>query len=259
VRTARLLTASLAALLLGAGSGFGGEALEARMFDSKGVAIQYTVEGAGEPVVLIHGLLSSGGMNWRFPGITRILAKKYQVITMDVRGHGGSGTPEGEAAYGVELVEDVVRLMDHLHVKQAHVVGYSMGGMITMKLLTRHPERVRSAVLGGMGWLREGDRIGEFWSKLPDSPRGSPPAACIRSLGTLAVTEAEVKAIRVPVAVLIGEHDRLRELCVAPLERIRPDWPVTVIEGANHLNCIFKSQFKTALKAALDRAAATEP
>ena len=123
-----------------------------KVFIFNGVPIQYSIEGKGEPVVLIHGLFASARINWRISGIIKALAKDYQVIAMDVRGHGGSGKPKEDEAYGVEMMEDVVRLLDHLNIQKAHVVGYSMGGMITMKLLTRHPDRVRSAILGGMGW-----------------------------------------------------------------------------------------------------------
>jgi pimeloyl-ACP methyl ester carboxylesterase len=212
------------------------------------------VEGSGPPVVLIHGLFASAQMNWGVPGIIRALAQDYQVIAMDVRGHGGSDKPDEEKAYGVELAEDVARLLDHLKIKKAHVIGYSMGGLITMKLMTLHPERVQSAVLGGMGWLREGGGLQDFWRRMPER-KGGPgvPYACIRTLGALAVTEAEVRAIRIPVAVVIGEVDAGKGLYVDPLQKVRPDWPVTVIDGAGHINCIFKPEFKTALKAWLDK------
>src|ERR1035437_8152878 len=201
-----------------------------RVLDSNGVPIQYTVEGKGEPVVLIHGLYASARINWHAPGTIRALAKDYQAIALDVRGHGGSGKPKEEAAYGVEMMEDVVRLLDHLKVQKAHMVGYSMGGMIIMKLLTRHPDRVQSAVLGGMGWLRENGLKQSSWVQVPPRQRAATPAACVHSLGTLAVTEAELKAIRVPVTVLVGEHDPCRRLYVVPLQQIRDDWPVTLIQ-----------------------------
>jgi len=105
----------------------GVDAPKPQTFDSNGVSIQYTVEGQGEPVVLIHGLHASTDINWRAPGIIKALAENYQVIAMDVRGHGHSGKPEQEEAYGMEMVEDVIRLLDHLKIKKAHVVGYSMG------------------------------------------------------------------------------------------------------------------------------------
>ena len=232
-----------------------GEDSRSGVFDSKGIPIHYTVEGKGEPVVLIHGLYANARINWRTPGIIKALAKDYQVIAMDVRGHGASGKPKEEESYGIELMEDVVRLLDHLKIQKAHLVGYSMGGMITMKLLTRHPDRVQSAVLGGMGWLRENGLKQSSWVQVPPRQRAATPAACVHSLGTLAVTEAELKAIRVPVTVLVGEHDPCRRLYVVPLQQIRDDWPVTLIPGASHLNCIYQAEFKNGIKDWLDRQA----
>lgn len=223
---------------------FGSEAPKANHFDSHGVTLQYTVEGEGPPVILIHGLYSSGQMNWRAPGVTPDLAKHYQVITLDLRGHGGSGKPTEESAYGIELVEDVVRLMDHLKIQKAHIVGYSMGGMITMKLLTRHPERVQSAVLGGMGWFRQGSPLQEIWHNMPERNARATPPACARSLGVLAVTADEVKGIHLPVTVVVGDRDPVRSLYVVPLQQLRPDWKVTTVEDAGHINCIVKPQFR---------------
>jgi pimeloyl-ACP methyl ester carboxylesterase len=153
------------------------------------------------------------------------------------------------------MAEDIVRLLDHLKIKQAHLVGYSMGGMITMKLLTRHPERVKSALLGGMGWMREGDPKQIFWTRVRDNPGSVPPSACVRSLAALAVTEEEVKAIKVPVAVIVGEKDSIRRLYVEPLERVRTDWPVTVVPGAGHITCIMMPEFKQGIRRWLDERA----
>jgi pimeloyl-ACP methyl ester carboxylesterase len=229
---------------------------DSQSFDSKGIKIHYTVEGKGEPVVLIHGLHSSSQLNWRLPGTIKLLAESYQVIALDLRGHGRSGKPEKESDYGVEMAEDIVRLLDHLKIEKARVVGYSMGGMIAMKLAVDHPERAKSLVLGGMGWLREGSALQDFWSRLPgDRAGGQTPPACVRSFGKLAVSEEAVKGLKMPVAVLIGDRDPVRRLYVAPLEKARPDWPVVVIEGAGHLNCIVKPQFQEELKKQLDRQA----
>jgi pimeloyl-ACP methyl ester carboxylesterase len=230
-----------------------GEHPTPQTFDSKGVKISYTVEGHGEPVVMIHGLYASGDLNWRAPGVIKLLATNYQIITLDVRGHAASGKPTQESDYGVEMAEDVIRLLDHLHIKQAHLVGYSMGGMITMKLMTRHPERIKSALLGGMGWLRDGSALQNIWERARDREGSVPPTVCVKSLGALAVTEDEVKAIHIPTAVLIGENDPVRRLYVVPLEGIRSDWPVTVVPAAGHISCIVMPEFKAGIKKWLDQ------
>jgi pimeloyl-ACP methyl ester carboxylesterase len=108
-------------------------AAHAEEFDSAGVKIHYTTTGQGDPVILVHGLYSSAKMNWELPGITATLAKSHQVIAPDCRGHGQSDKSEADDQYGVPMAEDVVRLMDHLHIPKAKIAGYSMGGMIVMK------------------------------------------------------------------------------------------------------------------------------
>jgi pimeloyl-ACP methyl ester carboxylesterase len=234
-------------------AGFANDQGKAQTFDSNGVKIYYAVEGQGEPVVLIHGAFSSADMNWRLPGTIKVLAAHYQVIALDVRGHGHSDKPAREEDYGVEMAEDVIRLLDHLKIDKAHIVGYSMGGMIAMKLVTKHPERARSLTLGGMGWFREGSRLQDFFERIPERERerGSTPSACLRSFGKLAVSEKELKAVSVPVAVLIGDHDPCRRMYVAPLQHVRNDWPVTVIEDAGHITCVAKKQFRDELEKAL--------
>jgi len=188
-------------------------------------------------------------MNWQMPGVISMLSKDYRVIALDLPGHGESDKPTSEAAYGVELVEDVARLLDHLNIQRAHIVGYSMGGMIAMKFMAEHQDRVLSGIVGGMGWLRQGSALQNFWDRMPERQGGSTPSACARSLGKLALTEAELRAINVSVEIIVGDRDPTKGLYVTPLERVRKDWPVVEIKDAGHLNCIIKPQFKKAIEA----------
>jgi hypothetical protein len=88
--------------------------------NSNGIKIRYYVHGEGEPVMLIHGWVSSARINWILPGGTAdLLAKDHQVIALDMRGHGESDKPTNEDAYGPELVQDIVQLLNHLQIKKA--------------------------------------------------------------------------------------------------------------------------------------------
>jgi len=122
-------------------------------FDSDGVRIAYLDEGDGPPVLLIHGFASNSEVNWVGPGWVETLTKAgYRAIALDNRGHGESEKLYDEAAYGAPLMaEDARRLLDHLGIEKAHVLGYSMGARIGAFLTARHPERVASLVLSGMG------------------------------------------------------------------------------------------------------------
>jgi pimeloyl-ACP methyl ester carboxylesterase len=222
------------------------------MLEIKGVKIHYTVEGKGPAVVLIHGMDSSAASNWRAQGTIAFLAKDYQVIALDLPGHGKSDKPETADAYGVQMIEDIVALLDHLQVQKSHIVGYSMGGMVAAKFMALHQDRVLTGILGGMGWFREGGLLKKVWEQFPARKGALTPAACVHSFAKLALTREELEGIKVPVEVLIGDRDLVRKLYVAPLEMVRKDWPVIEIKGAGHLNCIFKLQFNEEIKKWLD-------
>ncbi len=122
-------------------------------FVSDGFDIAYLDHGSGDPVLLIHGFASNVKTNWVDTGWVRALSEAgYRVIAFDNRGHGHSAKPHDIAAYGAPLMaEDGRRLLDHLGIARADVMGYSMGARISAFLALRHPERVRSVVFGGLG------------------------------------------------------------------------------------------------------------
>jgi pimeloyl-ACP methyl ester carboxylesterase len=122
-------------------------------FDSDGIRLAFIDEGGGEPIVLIHGFASSVKTNWIEPGWVKLLTGNgFRVIAIDNRGHGESEKLYDPALYAAPLMaEDVRRLMDHLAVPRADVMGYSMGARITAFLALAYPDRVRSAIFGGLG------------------------------------------------------------------------------------------------------------
>jgi len=122
-------------------------------FSSDGVEIAYAIEGRGAPILLIHGFASNMQINWGGPGWIRLLAENgFRVIALDNRGHGASEKLYDPEAYtGPTMAEDARRLLDHLGIEQADVLGYSMGARIAAFLGLRHPERVRSAIFAGLG------------------------------------------------------------------------------------------------------------
>jgi pimeloyl-ACP methyl ester carboxylesterase len=150
-RSCRLLIFVMFALAAPAGCGRAADGPASQTFEANGVKIHYLVQGEGEPVLLIHGLSSSAEINWKMTGVMSDLARDHQVIALDVPGHGRSDKPDKEEAYGLQIVEDCVLLLDHLQVKKAHVVGYSLGGMVAVKLMAKHPDRVLSGTVGGDG------------------------------------------------------------------------------------------------------------
>src|SRR5579863_4124087 len=122
-------------------------------FAHDGVEIAFLDEGEGEPIVLVHGFGSNKDVNWVAPGWVATLTRAgRRVIALDNRGHGASTKLYDPALYhrGI-MAEDVRALLDHLGLPRADVMGYSLGGRITALLVEKHPQRVRSAILGGVG------------------------------------------------------------------------------------------------------------
>jgi pimeloyl-ACP methyl ester carboxylesterase len=113
------------------------------------IALNYRSFGSGPPLVLIHGLACGRRMWVRQLGI---LSRHFRVITYDQRGHGLSSAPDDPDSYSPRLLAlDLIGLLDHLQIAQAHIVGFSLGGGPALALAAAQPQRVRSLVLADVG------------------------------------------------------------------------------------------------------------
>ncbi len=270
----RVLTAFLVLATL---SGFAlADVPDEQFFDSNGVKIRYIVKGEGTPVLLIHGYTASAETNWG--AIIPPLSKKYKVIALDNRGHGKSDKPHGAEFYGEEMINDSIRLLDHLGIQKAHVVGYSMGGFITAKMLTMYPDRMLSATIGGAGWAQDDPERQKMMDSLADSiendgslaplfaalsPEGEPIpkeqiemfnkmilqsndpkalASVARGMKDHTVSEEQIKEIQVPTQLIIGSKDPLKASADAWMA-VHPDDAYVVIEGADHMTAFTNSEF----------------
>jgi pimeloyl-ACP methyl ester carboxylesterase len=127
-------------------------------FRSDGVGIAYLdykpqAGDRNEPVVLIHGFASTHAVNWLFTKWRDTLVDDgREVVMYDLRGHGRSEKLYDPQAYGFDaFADDTLRLMDHLGIARADIMGYSLGGRIATHFAIAHPERTRSLILGGVG------------------------------------------------------------------------------------------------------------
>jgi pimeloyl-ACP methyl ester carboxylesterase len=281
----RYAVAVLAPFLL-----WSGARAEEKSFDSNGVKIAYIDEGKGEAVVLLHGFGASAAEMWtNMPFATTQFVsalKGYRVLAIDFRGHGKSDKPHDPKMYGKEMVEDVVRLLDHRKIKKAHVVGYSMGAIVAGKLLVSHPDRLLSVTFGGGGpqyqtpkelaavveataeSLEKGKGITPLIIALtPDGePKPTPEqaagfsalflankdqkalAAVLRGMTGLAVTEAELSANRVPVQFVYGSREAafLKDL-IAASKKVLPKAGEVVIEKGDHGSTFLTPEFRKAV------------
>lgn len=245
--------------------------VEGRYFDAGAVRLHYTDEGSGEPVVLLHGFAVNADLNWRLPGLTAALSDEFRVIAMDLRGHGLSDKPHEAEHYGMAMANDVVALLDHLEIERVHLVGYSLGGLIALKLATTHPDRLITVSPLGAGWEDPDDS--QFLAAMDgiadalESGQGVPPlsaslggerekpsvlhtlwvklvtgylndgralAAMVRGINGLTLDEGELTRIPTPVCSIVGDQDSMKLGVDAMVGKV-PDHTVVFVEGADHL------------------------
>lgn len=243
-----------------------------KFFDSNGVKMRYVEQGSGEPVVLLHG--SGGSLNtWINRGILQDLAKNYRVIAFDARGHGKSGKPHDPKQYGREMALDTVRLLDHLGIQRAHILGYSMGAGLTSQLLTLRSDRFLTATLvagsGRFDWNAEQEQLAETEASEREracisrtqtyrlAPVGEPKpseqeikalseacfadpdqdrfalAALTRSRGEQLIERMQAAAVKVPTLGIVGSLDPNKP-GLEELKKLRPSLELIILEGATH-------------------------
>ncbi len=126
---------------------------------SRVIDCEYTVEGDGPPLFLIHGI-GAARDTWRF--VLPTLSQHFTCISYDLRGHGASPKPDGE--FGLDdLVNDLEHLRARLGIEQAHFAGHSLGGMIGPAYARAHPDRVLSLGLLSTAAFRTEDDSAKVW------------------------------------------------------------------------------------------------
>jgi pimeloyl-ACP methyl ester carboxylesterase len=246
------------------------------IFANDGIALAYEVHGEGRPILLIHGFGSSGKVNWIDTGwVETLIGAGYQPITFDNRGHGASRKPyDAKLYFAHEMAEDARRLLDHLEIERCPVIGYSMGARIAAFLALNHPERVTCEVWGGMGLnlisgLEDSEEIisaltaesldqvtgitGRQFRIFADHNKADRAAlaACMVS-SREPMTEAQVRAISVPVLVAVGETDDMAG-AAEPLARMLRSAEAFTIPRRDHMRATGDKAFKEAALEYLSR------
>ncbi|MEA2564318.1 MAG: hypothetical protein QOH06_5822 [Acidobacteriota bacterium] len=260
-------------------------------FDSNGVKIRYVTEGKGDPVVLIHGWMGDSSM-WGSDqsGNTKLDttgADGFQLIAMDCRGHGKSDKPHDPEKYGPEMAADVVRLLDHLKIEKAHLIGYSSGAFIAGKVAATHPERVLSVVYAGqapviVGWkasdfsevdvfakaVDEGKGLGAYIIEVTPRDMGKPTedfanaianslygdkdvkafAAAGRGFKNLEVTGEQLAKCKAPILFIHGGNESDHvKNRVATVRALLGRGELKIVEGGDHITTLIKPEFGSAI------------
>jgi pimeloyl-ACP methyl ester carboxylesterase len=236
-----------------------------QQFTADGVTLRYRDVGTGDAIVLIHGYSASLES---MAGIAGALPQAYRIVALDVRGFGRSSKFAEAARFGQHMVDDVVRLMDHLKLARAHLIGHSMGALIAANVAARYPDRVATATLvAGPFYADEPtfERETSRWTADLESGKGLTnfmlwlfPAfkpemaagfnaqvmkandlgsltAVMRSLPKLAVAGVAMDGSK--ILLVAGTGDPLFPLSDAFAKGSR-GWRLVEIDGADHMNVI---------------------
>jgi pimeloyl-ACP methyl ester carboxylesterase len=243
-------------------------------FESQGLRIAYDDVGEGEPIMLLHGFSANRRLNWKSIGWYDVLRKAgYRVIAADARGHGQSDKPADKEAYRpAGIAGDTIRLMDHLGIRKACLLGYSMGGRNAGWLLTQHASRFHAVVIGGAGlnllrvddpkrWEARGFKLTADNRKteslaIPSMERlyhratqrgGRVGALAACLLGSFPnIAESAFADVDVPTLVVCGEKDTLTGSPI-PLAEAIPGAKAVVVPGKTHLSVVNDPFFKGAV------------
>ena len=236
-------------------------------FSHDGQNIAFIDEGKGDPILLVHGFASTHDVNWVGPGwVETLLGAGYRVVALDNRGHGDSSKSHDPQDYTPEkMASDAAALLEHLDIRRAHVMGYSMGARIAAFLALANPEKVATLVFGGLGiGMIEG--VGE-WDVIADALLAEDPAsvthergrmfrafadqtksdrqalaACISTSRALLSPE-EVARIAHPVLVAVGTRDDIAG-APEPLAALLPHGEAFAIERRDHMRSVGDKTFK---------------
>jgi pimeloyl-ACP methyl ester carboxylesterase len=245
-------------------------------FHNGAVEIAYLDEGEGDPIFLVHGFASSKNVNWVYPGWVSDLRKDgRRVIALDNRGHGESTKLYDPSEYEIAtMAGDVIALMDHLAIPRADIMGYSLGSRMTAVLARTEPQRLRSAILGGIGiGLIEGggpgenvaaaleapsledvsDPVGRTFRAFADQTRSDRVAlaACLRGSRRL-MPQQEAAEIDVPVLIAVGTKDEIAGSAEA-LGNVIPQSQVLDIPNRDHMRAVGDKIYKAGVMDFLSR------
>ena len=224
---------------------------------ANGLDIGYDVQGAGPPLVLLHGATSLGREDFaaQLPG----MAREFLVYTPDARGHGRTRWDARDGFRYDWLVDDLVAFADELGLDSFHLLGFSMGAMTALQFGARWPDRLRTLIVVGITTLREprasvGRRLMDPERILAHEPGfaatlarrhdvGQGAGAWQRLLPAIAadiaaqplLTPAELHGIDCPAMVVCGDHDPfVPPEHAASLARQLPNGQLFVVPDCGH-------------------------
>ncbi|MFI5799507.1 alpha/beta fold hydrolase [Streptomyces sp. NPDC051677] len=225
-----------------------------------GLEMYYEVHGSDDgkrrPLVLLHGGVLTVGLS--FAAVLPTPAADRHVVAPELQGHGHTADTD-RALTPADLASDVVALLDELGIEQADVLGFSLGGLVALQLALAHPERVGRLVLASTQYTQEGChdeiRTPDYTSpRLPgqadfqemaDAYAAVAPhpehfqdflAKCAAAAhAPLSWTADDLRGLRAPTLLAIGDTDFVRIEHAAEMQRLIPDAEPAVLPATTHM------------------------
>lgn len=218
-----------------------------------GLKMYYEIHGTGKPLVLLHGAF---GTVEGWSAFVPVLAKTRQVIVVEMQGHGRTGDIDRPLDYR-SMAEDTAALLKTLNVKRADLFGYSMGGAIALQVAANHPEVVdKLAILGaGSGSIKDTfdpeaykqfksitpetfnfPEIKDPYTKVAPDPTKWPVlvAKILKMEETSGMAEKDVKGIKAPTLIMLGDRDGVRLEHVVEMYRMIPNCQLAIFPNGDH-------------------------
>lgn len=221
----------------------------------------YEVHGTGRPLVLLHGGLLTIGLT--FGAMLPTLAASRRVIAVELQGHGRTADADRPLGFDA-LADDVAALLDQLGVDSADVFGFSLGGLVALRLAMRHPGRVERLVVAAAHYRRDGyhpeildpacyatstrmPTADEFAEMRTEYERVAPDPGHFEAFAAKASalisefdgwSEVELRAIGAPTLVVVGDTDFVRIEHAARMRELIPTAALAVLPDTTHTGLI---------------------
>jgi len=222
-----------------------------RIVDLRGIRMYVEEHGHGPALLLLHG---GAGNGMQFEKQIPAFEGHYRLVIPDACGQGRTSDRSGPLSYH-EMAEDVIALMDRLHISTARVMGWSDGGIVGLDLAIHHPQRVSHLVAFGANFTPDGMNAADrAWADTataaafgPDMEQGyrrlSPEPDHYREVMSKIITLWRTQPnftisglgrIRARTMIVAGEHDVVRREHTEALAKAIPGAEIWIVPGANH-------------------------
>jgi pimeloyl-ACP methyl ester carboxylesterase len=217
-----------------------------------GLEMYYEIHGSGEPLVLLHGGLTT--IDVSFAAMIPELAKTRQVIAVEQQAHGHTADIDRPLSFE-QMADDTAALLHQLGIEQADIFGYSDGGNVGLGLAIRHPELVRKLAIAGTNYNNDGiyPEVLEFMKNAKPEDLGEEMAGLYAAVApnpedwptlvdkvmTMAVewqgwSSEQIQAINAPVLVIVGDGDIVLPEHAVEMYRMLPHGQLAVLPSTDH-------------------------